>query len=224
MITLTIISISFFTYSILINLPPTIIVLSKFVPKLPIRRKFISLLDGVIDTVNPNSAFYTETGLLAELEAFKSRDAVNDAGSSYSSSASAVGFDANSDMLRVFQLNMLADGLFGLRADLGNLSSIIITIHTFIVIKIIVIIVIIKYFHNNDNGNKHNNNNNDLYTLGAFSRAKRENAIWENRKLQLLHELLQYNPDVITLQECDHYYDFFLPQLSMKGTNMLLLL
>jgi hypothetical protein len=216
MITLTIISISFFTYSILINLPPTIIVLSKFVPKLPIRRKFISLLDGVIDTVNPNSAFYTETGLLAELEAFKSRDAVNDAGSSYSSSASAVGFNANSDMLRVFQLNMLADGLFGLRADLGNLSSIIITIHTFIVIKII-IIVIIKYLHNN-------NNNNHSYTIGAFSRAKRENAIWENRKLQLLHELLQYNPDVITLQECDHYYDFFLPQLSIKGTNMLLLL
>ena len=76
-------------------------------------------------------------------------------------------------------------------------------------------IIFIKYLHNN-------NNNNLLYTLGAFSRAKRENAIWENRKLQLLHELLQYNPDVITLQECDHYYDFFLPQLSMKGINMLL--
>lgn len=121
MITFIIISISFFTYSIIIfNLSPTFIVLSKFVPKLPIRRKFISLVDGLIDTVNPNSAFYTETGLLAELEAFKSRD-VNDAvGSSYSSSASAGGVDTDNNMLRVFQLNMLADGLFGLRADLGN--------------------------------------------------------------------------------------------------------
>ena len=43
--------------------------------------------------------------------------------------------------------------------------------------------------------------------------------IWENRKLQLLHELLQYNPDVVTLQECDHYYDFFLPELTLRGTN-----
>lgn len=127
MITLIIISIiSFFTYCIIINLPS---IISKFVPKLPIRRKFISLLDGIIDTVNPNSAFYTETGLLAELEAFKSRD-VNDPRSSYSSSTSAGGADADdSNMLRVFQLNMLADGLFGLRADLGNCSCIVIIIH-----------------------------------------------------------------------------------------------
>jgi len=145
MIFLIIISISFFTYSILINLP-TIIVLSKFVPKLPIRRKFISLLDGLIDTVKPNSGFYTETGLLAELEAFKSRDAVNDAGSSYSSSASAVGVNADSDMLRVFQLNMLADGLFGLRADLGNLSSIIITTHSSSIINLA---IYYKHYHYN---------------------------------------------------------------------------
>jgi len=145
MIFLIIISISFFTYSILINLP-TIIVLSKFVPKLPIRRKFISLLDGLIDTVKPNSGFYTETGLLAELEAFKSRDAVNDAGSSYSSSASAVGVNADSDMLRVFQLNMLADGLFGLRADLGNLTSIIITTHSSSIINLA---IYYKHYHYN---------------------------------------------------------------------------
>eukprot|EP01035_Chromulina_nebulosa_P021865 gene21865-28304_t len=33
----------------------------------------------------------------------------------------------------------------------------------------------------------------------------------------ILKELLQYDPDVITLQECDHYYDFFLPNLSQYG-------
>ena len=69
--------------------------------------------------------------------------------------------------LRILQFNMLADGLSGLRSD-----------------------------------------------LGAFSRAKKEDVIWENRKLKLLYEILQYDPDIITLQECDHYYDYFLPELS----------
>ena len=49
---------------------------------------------------------------------------------------------------------------------------------------------------------------------GDFSRITKEDIIWENRKTKLLHEIIQYNPDIITLQECDHYYDFFLPQLS----------
>eukprot|EP01035_Chromulina_nebulosa_P056653 gene56653-77645_t len=53
--------------------------------------------------------------------------------------------------------------------------------------------------------------------LGAFSRAKEEDVCWESRKVKILYELLQYDPDVITLQECDHYYDFFLPALSAKG-------
>lgn len=72
--------------------------------------------------------------------------------------------------LRILQFNMLADGLSGLRND-----------------------------------------------LGAFSRAKKDAMMWESRKIRLLHEMLQYEPDVITLQECDHYYDFFLPQLSARG-------
>jgi nocturnin len=72
--------------------------------------------------------------------------------------------------IRVLQFNMLADGLCGLRAD-----------------------------------------------LGAFSRATLNDVIWERRKTQLLHEILQYDPDVITLQECDHYYDFFSPELSHRG-------
>ena len=53
--------------------------------------------------------------------------------------------------------------------------------------------------------------------LGAFSRAKAEDVRWENRKMKLLYEILQYDPDAITLQECDHYYDFFLPALTARG-------
>lgn len=53
--------------------------------------------------------------------------------------------------------------------------------------------------------------------FGAFSRVKFEDIEWSNRKNRLLAEITQYDPDVITLQEVDHYYDFFLPQLSMLG-------
>ena len=74
------------------------------------------------------------------------------------------------DKLRILQFNILADGLSGLRPD-----------------------------------------------LGAFSRVKREHMNWDNRKHRLLQEILQYDPDVITLQECDHYYDFFLFELMRRG-------
>ena len=74
------------------------------------------------------------------------------------------------ETFRVLQFNILADGLSGLRSD-----------------------------------------------LGAFSRAIPEAMAWETRKYQLLHEILQYDPDCITLQECDHYYDFFLPKLTTFG-------
>ena len=72
--------------------------------------------------------------------------------------------------LKVLQLNMLADGLSGLRDD-----------------------------------------------KGFFSRVSREAIRWENRKDGLLKEILQYDPDIITLQENDHYYDFFLPELNAAG-------
>lgn len=72
--------------------------------------------------------------------------------------------------LRVLQFNILADGLAGLRKD-----------------------------------------------LGGFSRVKRDDIVWENRRGQILEEITQYDPDVITLQECDHYYDYFLPKLSGIG-------
>lgn len=71
---------------------------------------------------------------------------------------------------RVLQFNMLADGLFGLRQD-----------------------------------------------LGAFSRTKSEDVRWVKRRSQIIYEILQYKPDIITLQECDHYYDWFLPELTKYG-------
>jgi endonuclease/exonuclease/phosphatase family metal-dependent hydrolase len=55
--------------------------------------------------------------------------------------------------------------------------------------------------------------------FGAFSRTKGEYVQWSRRREQLLHEVLQYDPDIITLQECDHYYDCFLPELSARGYN-----
>lgn len=72
--------------------------------------------------------------------------------------------------LRVQQFNVLADGLSGLRPD-----------------------------------------------LGGFSRVGRDVLMWENRKWKILDELLRFKPDVITLQECDHYDDFFLPELAKQG-------
>lgn len=74
------------------------------------------------------------------------------------------------DRLRILQFNVLADGLSGLRPD-----------------------------------------------LGAFSRVQKEFMLWEMRRDRLLEEILQYDPDVVTLQECDHYHDFFLPELLMRG-------
>ena len=76
----------------------------------------------------------------------------------------------NPFVLRVLQFNVLADGLAGLRPDLGR-----------------------------------------------FNRASKEILDWEYRKSRILHEITQYAPDIITMQEVDHYYDFFLPELSARG-------
>jgi Endonuclease/Exonuclease/phosphatase family len=73
-------------------------------------------------------------------------------------------------ILRVLQFNALADGLSGLRPDLGH-----------------------------------------------FNRASKDFLVWEHRKSRILHEITQYEPDIITMQEVDHYYDFFLPELSVRG-------
>ena len=72
--------------------------------------------------------------------------------------------------LRVQQFNILADGLSGLRPD-----------------------------------------------LGAFSRISKSQLQWTDRRYKLLHEIIQYSPDVVTLQECDHFHDFFLPEMRRLG-------
>lgn len=53
--------------------------------------------------------------------------------------------------------------------------------------------------------------------LSLFNRISKEYLLWNYRKNKLLYEITQYQPDIITLQEVDHYYDFFLPQLSKLG-------
>jgi len=40
---------------------------------------------------------------------------------------------------------------------------------------------------------------------------------FENRKWLLLEELLDGHPDVVTVQECDHYHSFFQPIMSRHG-------
>ncbi|XP_068701978.1 nocturnin-like [Montipora foliosa] len=40
---------------------------------------------------------------------------------------------------------------------------------------------------------------------------------WSNRKLRSLQEILTYDPDVIALEEIDHFEDYFLPSLRELG-------
>jgi hypothetical protein len=53
--------------------------------------------------------------------------------------------------------------------------------------------------------------------LGRFSRASKDTLGWENRREALLHEIVQYGADVITMQECDHFHDFFAPRMRELG-------
>lgn len=53
--------------------------------------------------------------------------------------------------------------------------------------------------------------------LGHFNRLSKDILEWDHRKSRLLYEITQYEPDIITMQEVDHYYDFFLPELSLRG-------
>jgi len=52
---------------------------------------------------------------------------------------------------------------------------------------------------------------------GKFSRLDKSVLDWEARKTLLLNEIVQYDADIITLQEVDHYHDFFQPQLEALG-------
>ncbi len=54
---------------------------------------------------------------------------------------------------------------------------------------------------------------------GKFSRLSEncDEIYWKYRRGNLLKEITQYDPDVITMQENDHFYDFFLPTLTARG-------
>ena len=50
-----------------------------------------------------------------------------------------------------------------------------------------------------------------------FIKCPTKALLWENRKHRSLEEILTYNPDIIALEEVDHYDDFYLPSLKALG-------
>ena len=58
-----------------------------------------------------------------------------------------------------------------------------------------------------------------LCDMGSFPHCHDPKAVeWANRKVQLASILLnQVKPDILTMQEVDHYADFFEPTLSAIG-------
>ncbi|KAM4586097.1 nocturnin isoform 1-T1 [Fundulus diaphanus] len=51
----------------------------------------------------------------------------------------------------------------------------------------------------------------------GFVRCPLEALSWPERKYQILQEILSYRPDVLCLQEVDHYYDTFQPIMARLG-------
>ncbi|XP_072040257.1 nocturnin-like [Amphiura filiformis] len=63
----------------------------------------------------------------------------------------------------------------------------------------------------------------DALCLGSdnFIKCPKKALKWETRKYRCLEEILTYNPDVVCLQEVDHFPDFYQPmleQIGYKGT------
>ncbi|XP_070553916.1 nocturnin-like [Ptychodera flava] len=50
-----------------------------------------------------------------------------------------------------------------------------------------------------------------------FIKAHPDGLLWENRKSRSLEEILTYDPDIICLEEVDHYHDFYNPMLQSVG-------
>nr|XP_020638742.1 nocturnin isoform X1 [Pogona vitticeps] len=50
-----------------------------------------------------------------------------------------------------------------------------------------------------------------------FIQCPKEALQWEERKCLILEEILAYQPDIMCLQEVDHYFDTFHPLLSRMG-------
>lgn len=51
----------------------------------------------------------------------------------------------------------------------------------------------------------------------GFIRCPLEALNWKERKYLILEEILTYRPDILCLQEVDHYYDTFQPIMSSLG-------
>ncbi|XP_041699812.1 nocturnin isoform X1 [Coregonus clupeaformis] len=51
----------------------------------------------------------------------------------------------------------------------------------------------------------------------VFVRCPQEALIWAERKYLILEQILTYRPDILCLQEVDHYYDTFQPILASLG-------
>ncbi|XP_053487815.1 nocturnin isoform X1 [Ictalurus furcatus] len=51
----------------------------------------------------------------------------------------------------------------------------------------------------------------------GFVRCPMEALVWSERKYLILEEILTYRPDIVCLQEVDHYYDTFQPMMSSLG-------
>lgn len=51
----------------------------------------------------------------------------------------------------------------------------------------------------------------------GFVRCPMEALNWAERKYLILEEILTYRPDIVCLQEVDHYYDTFQPVMSSLG-------
>ena len=64
--------------------------------------------------------------------------------------------------------------------------------------------------HSNTLTNQRNN-------YGDFADPHALNFDWQTRKLRLLHELIRNDATVLTVQECDHFHDWFLPALQVFG-------
>jgi mRNA deadenylase 3'-5' endonuclease subunit Ccr4 len=54
---------------------------------------------------------------------------------------------------------------------------------------------------------------------GMFSYVNRDPHIlwWPIRRTKLLAEIDTYSPDILTVQEMDHFSDFFQPELAKRG-------
>ncbi|PFX20057.1 Nocturnin [Stylophora pistillata] len=50
-----------------------------------------------------------------------------------------------------------------------------------------------------------------------FIKCPPEALLWSKRKLRTLQGILMYDPDIIALEEVDHFQDFFLPSLQKLG-------